>query len=145
MAYTGPHDIDEGFTIRGSFACPEVGKIYMRKDDPGVYYNEVGAEVSEQVARAVGYPVEKHARERFIAQQRAEWERLAQEELARFDGKEEVLAAKGGFKVVSKPNGRADVQDLDGVTINPRPLTETEAFKLFNMLADPTTEASTDE
>ncbi|MEZ0018460.1 hypothetical protein [Sinorhizobium fredii] len=145
MAYTGKLPIDEGVTIKASFLNPEIGKVAMVKSQPGVYFDEHGQEVSEAIARLAGFDVVRLARIKYLAEQQAAFHADMMNEYAKAAGlKHETLASRGGFSVVQLANGRADVVDVDGSKINATGLTEAEAFKLFNMLAQGT-EDSGDE
>lgn len=136
MAYTGNIDIDRGVTGRSSYLNPELGTVYMYKDDPGIYFNTHGQGVSETVARLAGYDVEALARVRERKEKLAEFEADMERELRMATAKAPVILAKrGGFQIVGRAAGRADVQDMDGVTINAMSLTEEEARTLFNKLA----------
>ena len=131
-----PIDLDRGLTAKGSYLHPEVGVIYMAKDEPGVYYSAKGKPVSETVARLVGFDVDLHARARMLKSQRAALDREMEEQLKLAASKAPVvLVERGGFKLVEKPFGRADVTDADGDLINVRPLTLEEATLLFDKIA----------
>lgn len=147
MAYHGPLDLDRGVTMRFSRLNPEVGVIAMIKDDPGKYYDQNGNEVSEGIARLAGFDTETNARIRFLAEKRAEFDREMAAEYAKASGKGlTVIETRGGFSLVELSNGRHNVVDLDGQSINPQPLTVQEATRLLNMLAPlPQAKAQADE
>lgn len=134
--YQGPIDLDRGVMFKKSWLAPEIGMVGMYKDDPGKYFSDNGAEVSEAIAKLAGFDVDKFARVRFLRERQAEFEREIADELRKAAGTSQVvLATHGGFSVVQLANGRADVVDVDGKRINAKPLTEAEATRLFEMLA----------
>ncbi len=68
-------DLDRGVTQRKHTTGFLVS---MYKDDPGVYFNPKGEAVSEEIAKAAGFPTDQHSLERrkkaALAEKRAEIE-----------------------------------------------------------------------
>ncbi|AUX77826.1 hypothetical protein [Sinorhizobium fredii] len=142
-----PIDLDRGVTGKKSWMHPEIGIVYAYKDDPGVYFNEHGTEVSEQVARLAGHDVEANARIRYLRQKRKEFDKELEAEMARVTKQGgDLLVSRGGFSVMTLAHGRCAVTDLDGQWITPNPLTREEAFKLLDKLSpvDPVAEGQDD-
>ncbi|MCA1493857.1 hypothetical protein I6F11_23395 [Ensifer sp. NBAIM29] len=138
-------------TWRSSRLEPELGMIGMAKDEPGIYYDINGNVVSEAIARAVGHDVVKNERIRFLSEKRKQLDDELRAEMLQAVGKSNpVLVEKDGFGVVELAHGRFNVVDLDHKPINPVPLTQEEAVRLFKLLtgdeaAPKTAEADTDE
>ncbi|WP_085025352.1 hypothetical protein [Ensifer aridi] len=130
------HPANLGMSWKGSNLAPEVGRVGMLKSEPGFYYDQQGNQVSEAVARLVGFDVEANARIRFLKERKAQFDRELEEELRRTTQREAVVVAeRGGYAVVEIGAGYFNTVDLDGKPINARPVTHEAAMRLFGMLA----------
>lgn len=131
-----PIDLNRGVTIKTD---PSTGaRIYMYKDQPGVFLNAHGAVVAETLAARCGFQVKDLMRER---RKREALIKSAQEIEAEFEEKmavktaDKVLAESAdGYKAVQRPFGRCWVYGPDDKPINDRPLTKEEALHLFKTI-----------
>ncbi len=131
-----PIDLNRGVTIKTD---PSTGaRIYMYKDEPGVFLNAHGAVVVETLAARCGFQVKDLMRER---RKREALERSAREIEAEFEEKmavktkDKVLEESAdGYRAVQQPFGRCWVYGPDDKPINDRPLTKEEALHLFKTI-----------
>lgn len=130
-------DVNRGVEIRKERASGI--KVYMYINEPGVYLNEHGKPMTEEFAERAGFEVGTHAKQKLKRERMAEFmSKLEIElELANSTEEEKILVQRGGFKVVAKPLGHADVVEIEtGDRMNPdAPLNEQEAMMLLEALA----------
>lgn len=122
-------DYDRGVTHKRH---PSGLDVYMYKDQPGVFLNAFGREVTPDLAAAAGFDTDH------LLKEKAKRERMALAMAAieeEFEGEAKQVKAKGEFKVVHVGFGRHNLLDPDGNKLNPRPLTKEEALKLLEQVA----------
>lgn len=127
-------DFNRGVTIRKY--TPTNMYVYMYKDTPGVFLDPHGKPVHHKMAQAAGFDVttllkEKHKREKMrdaMSQIEAELE------LADTSVGEIVLEERGGYKLVDRGYGRADVMDGEN-RLTPVPVPVQEAQIMLGHLA----------
>lgn len=114
--------------------------IYMYNARPGYYYDEQGHEVSPDAAISSGFPVEEQMRER----KRREATSLATEkieaEFKRGTAKEEILVARGNYKVVKIAGGLFNIVDAEDSSIRYNvsgPLPQKLALEVLDALVPP--------
>lgn len=130
-------DFDRGVIIRDH---PGIGiSVYMYSDNPGVYFDAYGNELSIAVAEQAGYDVDILQKKKALIERR----RLA---IAAIDAEAEaepesvkVISENGPFKALDIGSGRAVIEDADGNRITPSPITVQQAKKLILTLVDKTT------
>lgn len=112
--------------------------VFMYIDDPGKYLTAHSVAVSEAIAKEAGYDVEKLSKDRVKKSRKEQALELIDAELADDkDVREEVVGERNGFKLVTTGLGRHHVVDPDGNRVNPMPMAEESAKKLFNGMAGP--------
>lgn len=112
--------------------------VFMYIDDPGKYLTAHSVAVSETIAKEAGYDVEKFSKDRVKKSRKEQALELIDAELADDkDVREEVVGERNGFKLVTTGLGRHHVVDPDGNRVNPMPMAEESAKKLFNGMAGP--------
>ncbi|RJG45471.1 hypothetical protein [Mesorhizobium sp. DCY119] len=125
-------DLDRGVHIRRH---QDMGgmHVYMYADTPGVYLNEDGVRLPEAIAEGAGYPVAEHARARL---KKERMDAAIAEVEAQLDIATEgaVLAARGGYQVLSSGANRAKVIDDTGALLTPVPIPHHEAMALLALL-----------
>lgn len=110
--------------------------IFMYVDDPGVYLNAHGGNVSEELAREAGYDVEKLAKERTKKSRKDQALKMIDAELADDkDVREELVAERNGYKIITTGLGRHHLIDPDGNRLTNMPLPLEAAQKLLNGMA----------
>lgn len=109
--------------------------VYMYKDDPGVYYDVHGKPLPEHIAKSAGFPVDRLAKQRRKKEALAQLEAKLRQELELADQEDEILAAKGGWKVIALPMDRAKVVDAEtGEAVTPMPMPRNDALALLEGL-----------
>lgn len=111
--------------------------VNMLNDNPGVWYDDNGRELSAEVAAAAGYDTEKllKERDRLMALSVAQREIDRQFEVER---ERKVIKFRGGYRVVDLGLGNYNVEDMEGFVFNAQgPLSEQVAMTLFDKLAPP--------
>ena len=123
-------DLNRGVTYRrhGSGML-----VFMYKKEPGVYLSASGVEVSEDLARAAGFPVD----ELHVLRERSD--KIA-EAMSKIDAEfgaaeDEMVYENGGFEAVCGGPGRFYVRDAEGLTLTDRALSRDEAVMLVDQLA----------
>lgn len=142
-------DVNRGVTMRKAVQFDEKNKykftpayggleVYMYKDNPGVYYDAHGNEVSEKMAGLAGFPTSKLAQERKRKERLEKFKEQVDQELALMNEDDPVvLAEAGNYQVVQAPGGRARIMTKDGEFLTPIPITKNEAMKLLDLTAEP--------
>lgn len=124
-------DLDRGVWMR---THPGVGMdVYMYVDDPGVYYDAHGNQVSKAIAEAAGFDVEKleveHKRKTAV-------DNAMKEIDAKFGTTQpKVHAEQGGFTAWDMGMGRFNVKDAQGNVLNKDPISKEQAEVLLKHLA----------
>lgn len=131
---------------RGVLICihPASGmNVYMYKDDPGVYLNAFGSEISEQIAKEAGYDVARWGKEHIKKARMATAMKAIEKELvlAEDEPTQKVVEEKAGFKLISIGLGRHQVLDPDDNMLTPTAMPKEQAQLLFEALV-PKTPAS---
>lgn len=121
-------DYDRGVTHKRH---PSGLDVYMYKDQPGVFLNAFGREVTPDLAAAAGFDVDRLLKEKTKRERMALAMAAIEEE---FEGEAKQVKSKGEFKAVHVGFGRHNVLDADGNKLNPRPLTKEEALKLLEQM-----------
>ena len=138
-------NLDRGCLIRFT---PEGIAVAMYYDQPGVWYNEHGSEVTPALAKIAGFDTI------ILLKERTKRERMAQAAAAvakEFEGEEpsdEVVKEKNGFKLVHIGLDRHNIVDPDGNVLNKNHLTRAEGVKVLAALVPDEAaapEATTDE
>lgn len=124
-------NVDRGCLIRHT---PEGIGVFMYHDLPGVFFNEHEKEVGIELARNAGYNVDPLIKER----KKRERIRVATDTIEaeyREHSVNELVAERGGYKVVHIGMDRHNILDEDGLLVNSgRPLTHQEAMKTLDAL-----------
>lgn len=135
---SGNIDLDRGVTLK---ITADGVEVYMYKDEPGVYRNAYGAEVSEQLAAHAGFETAKLGKLRRRKELMAKAAMAIDQELeAEVEvGQRKVIKSRKNYTLTAIGLGRHIIQDPDGITMHERPLTLEQAEKLFEMMvpADP--------
>lgn len=110
--------------------------VFMYVDEPGIYRNAYGTEVSADLAKEAGYDVERLGKERARFERRAAALDAIDKELEHEDARamKEVVAEKGGFKIIAIGLGRHQLEDPDGQTLTAAPIPLEQAQVLLNRL-----------
>lgn len=131
MAALKPIDLDRGVSMRMNHGLGMM--VVMYKDDPGIYLAPNGIVVDPDVARAAGFDVDSDLRERERRHRRAE-------ALAKIDKEYEIVPEgeivqdTGDFRVVHAGGGWFDVEDIEGVTMNPQRMRREAAVEFLDVL-----------
>lgn len=108
--------------------------VFMYNDTPGVFYGEHGQEFPPEMAMAAGFDVEpllqQRQKQEAIGKAQAEIEQTFKE-----TKKHNVKAQRGSYKLVYIGNGMFNVEFEDGALMNPEPLSEDVALRVFDTLA----------
>ena len=130
-----PIDLDRGVELR--FHEKSGMEVWMYVDEPGVYLDSSGKEVPEQLAALVGYPIEKHRKERLIRQKMADTERAMRQQLAQeTQGEKKIVQSRGGYVIVAVGDlGYHQVEDADGTVLSKKLMPLAEAKFLLDVLA----------
>lgn len=132
-------DLDRGVMQKAYEAID----VYMYIDDPGVYLNAYATPVTEAIARAAGFDVEKYAklRQRKLLLQKAQAQIEAQ--LALEPDEETVIEEVKGFKLVDIGLGRVQIRDPEGGFLLNSPVTKEMGTNIFKEItAEPEAPAS---
>lgn len=111
-------------------------RVYMYYDKPGYYFDEHEHNLPDEFAASAGFPVDQHAKERFKAEKMAEFNKQVDASLLAADEaiEKEVIAEKGGYKVLAMAYGTAIVVDSDGKKVTPLPVAKQLAMGLLDAL-----------
>lgn len=107
--------------------------VYMYVDEPGIYRNAFEHIVSDDLARAAGFDVEKYAKDRLYRERMAAAKEAIEVELSKASEVVEV-EERGGFKVLDIGLGRHNVTDPEGRVLNAEPLPKDIASALLKRL-----------
>lgn len=121
-------DVNQGVHIR--FIGDTGEAIYMFVDKPGVYYNEVGRVVREDLAAAAGFDTERlgYLRRRNEARSSA----IAAVDAEFGLNQRTIVVERGEYRVVELRPGFFNVEFDDGTVMNAKgPIPEDMAMKLF--------------
>lgn len=110
-------------------------EVYMYYDEPGMYMNAYGTEISEDFAREAGFDVERlgKARKRkelFAAAHQGVLDQLAQDDA----GVHDVVRERGGVSVVDIGIGRFVIEDADGTRLSPAHMSKEAALNLLDRM-----------
>lgn len=108
--------------------------VYMYVDEPGVYLNAFGVEVSEEMAAQAGYPVEQLRKARQRKERMAQAMVLIEKELELVGQVRDVVKENKGFKVVHIGLERYHLEDPDGGVLTAAPVNKAQALKLLGQL-----------
>ena len=121
----------------------------FKEAEPGVYYNEAGTEVPEEVAAAAGFDVKRHALEKKAAERRVQFDR---EEAERRKQDEKALQAEldidvsgrtdsaiarakeSGFELRHMGGRHWNVFDRNGNAVSEKNFLKPDAVKLLETL-----------
>ena len=110
--------------------------IYMYVDEPGVFRNAFGNEVSDVLAKQAGYDVERLTRAKVKRERMAAAMASIEAELEDTGEKfKKVRAVRSGFRLVDIGLGRFYVEDPDGDNMNKVPLSREQALPLLEAMA----------
>ena len=125
-------DLNRGVVIRHS---PEGMRVHMYKDEPGTYRDAYGNEVSEKLARTVGFDVTELAKLKRKGEKLAAAHAQIEEEEGNGDAKGTVVEERGGYRVEHMGFGHHFVFDADDNQLTPQSLTKKKALALLDTLA----------
>lgn len=131
--YDGTLNLNHNFTVRRYGDQANGQLIYSSKSQKGNYFNLRGQRVSPDIARAAGFDVDADIAEKSREERKAAL--MAEFEAERQPAASEVIKEAGGYSVVRRGDGRADVLDGDGQAFNPRPLPEADALRFLDKMA----------
>lgn len=124
-------NLDDGYTIR---VHPAYGmEVFMKKSNPGVFYNGHGDEISPQLAKEAGFPTELLLAEKERRAKVSEAE-AAINKLYEGAGTEKVVAERNGYSLVDIGFDRFQVRDPHGHPVNANPVNGEVGKKLFDQL-----------
>jgi hypothetical protein len=126
-------DYDRGVLIR---VHAQTGMdIFMYADQPGVFLNAHGTEVTPLLAQQAGYDTDKLVKERKKRERMAEAMAKIEREM---DGQDEVeskiVEERDGYKIMDIGLGRHNLVDPDGDNLNTIPLPLEQAKLLLDSL-----------
>ncbi len=127
-------DYDRGVVKR---IHPSGAEVYMYRDEPGVYRNAFGSEISDKMATECGMNVEKYAKARRKKEMLDKAYEAIELELADdSDVQRTVVQERGGFNLIALGLGRHILEDPDGNNLTPgKHLTLEEGKILFSKMA----------
>lgn len=126
-------NVDRGVEWRHT---PHGIAVIMYVDEPGVYYNEHGAEVGVEAARTAGFPVDDLAREKAKRDAIAASGRKIAASYAVVN--REVIEERGLYRVVHIGHDRFNVEFEDGSVMNLNgPLSKVVAMEVLDDLQPP--------
>lgn len=130
-------DLNRGVRIR--VHKPTGMRIYMYKDDPGVYYNAHGKTVPIVLAAECGFPVDELSKlkKRKLAMKEAADAIDREMALSNVYKRDVVLKEAGDYKLIDGKLGRAIIKDNDGNLITALPIAMEAAEALFAKLTAP--------
>lgn len=108
--------------------------IYMYVDDPGVYYNEHGTQVDEQLARQAGFPVDEQVKKRELKKRLKAAHDAIMKELQVAAETKVVVKEKKGFSIVDIGLERHQILSPEGDVLTEHPLPRAEAEKVLDMI-----------
>lgn len=136
-------DVDRGVLMR--YLEGTGIQVYMYVDEPGVFLNAFGKEVSEDLAKQAGFDVERLSRERVKRERMKAAFAAIEAEIDNSEAKENVVEERDGFRLIDIGLGRYMIKDPEGASLNPVPVTEQIAKKLFDQLVPVKVEATDTE
>lgn len=107
--------------------------VYMYVDTPGVYLNAHGTEVSEDIARKAGFPVDDHLKQRKLKERLAAARKKILEEADAVQEKK-VVKERRGFKIVDIGLDRYQVISPDDDVLTKQPQSKREAEIVFDQV-----------
>lgn len=107
-------------------------RIVMYYDEPGVYYDERGGEVTAELAKTVGFDVDRH----LVDSRKQSIRRRLEEMLEQVEDRgaelvEQIASGGGDIQVRKTPNGGYHVYDSEGERLSKVDMPEEEAKVLF--------------
>lgn len=124
-------NLDDGYTIR---VHPGYGmEVFMKKSNPGVFYNAHGDEISAVLAKEAGFPTEQLLAEKDRRGKVAEAE-AAINKMYAGAGKETIVKERRGYALVDIGFDRFVVKDPHGHPVNANPVGKDVGEKLFDQL-----------
>jgi hypothetical protein len=138
-------DVDRGVVSR---LHRETGvRVYMYFDAPGYYYDEHSNSLSEDFAEQAGFPVKDHAKDRFKREKMKAFMSQVDRSLAEAEEAQdkEVVAEKGGYKILAMAYGTALVVDENDQRITPLPIPMIQAKGLLDALVPSDPDAMKDK
>lgn len=108
--------------------------IHMYVKTPGVYLDDHGNEVPEELAEEVGFDVKKYKKARLKAEALTEFHKEMEEKLAYLGEEDDIMAQEAGYKVVAVSEDAANVVDENNNVLNTNVLPKAAAMLLFNKL-----------
>lgn len=134
-------DYDRGVHIR---TVDSMGlDVFMYVDSPGVYLNAHGKEVSIELAKAAGFPVETHVKQRQIKERMATAIDQIKREMEAVPEEKRVILERKGFTMIDIGLDRYQVLAPDGDVLTKNPMSKREAEIVFSQLV-PEDENDTD-
>lgn len=124
-------DLDKGVFLR--FTHDGIG-VAMYAEQPGVFYNEHGHEVSSEIAKSAGFDTPVLLKERRKRELMAQAADAAAKQFDEGPKASEVVKEKSGFQVLHIGMGNHNVLDPDGNVLNKTFLTREAAIGVLNSL-----------
>lgn len=115
--------------------------IYMVIAEPGVYYTAHGTEVSPEIARAAGFGVDIHLKEKRKREAMTTAQRAIEAQYNAGEAKSDVKAERRGYKLVDIGIDRFCILDPDGVNLTPKYMGPAIALHVFDQMVPPEAEA----
>lgn len=131
----GKVDYDRG-VMKGKDPTSGI-EVYMYMDTPGVYLNAFEQPVSEKLALAAGFDVDKFRSARQRQERMAYAKQQIEKELAHGIPQKEPLLERKGWKIMVLGKNLHNVVDPDGNVLNQFPLGEEVARSVFDSLIPP--------
>ena len=110
-------------------------EVYMYLDEPGVYLNAYGTQVTEKLAGEAGFNIVQLRAARVRRERMADAKEQIEAELAIQGPKRVIVKTRAGFAIIGSGFGRHNIEDPDGVVLNKKALTKEEAEVWFDQIA----------
>lgn len=108
--------------------------IYMYVNQPGVYLNAHGNEVTEDLARQAGFEVDKHLKQRKLRAALSEAEREIRARMDAAQDEKKVVVSRRGYTLVDIGLDQFRVYDPDGDLLTKEALSKAQAQIVFDKL-----------
>lgn len=123
-------DVVRGVSVRKHFASGML--VYMYIDQPGVYLNTFGDEVSEKIAAEAGFEVVQLGKAKKKADMVSRYMQEVEAQLEMDTGQQSVIAERAGYKVITNGQGMSRIIADDGSALNVMPIPDEQALALLD-------------
>lgn len=130
----GNIDFDRGVVMRSH---PTGVTVYMYIDEPGTFRNAFGTEVSDTLAAEAGYDMKSLSKQKLRRERVARAMEAIDADLMEQGVTKKVVVSRAGFNLVDIGLGRYNVEDPDGHSLNPSPLSKEQGKALFEKIVAP--------